>query len=301
MDERAVIERLGVLQAPRREESRRRAIESVPARLPSPPARGAGGSPRLSPRLVVAVAALLLALVAAARYTEPGQAFTSWVGDQLGFGHPGEHPSLQRLRHFATRESSAAGQPAYVLVRGRAPHGGHYEFVGYRARTEADKEWPSGAPCFELELPEAHNLSTAGCGVPSARQPVRLGGFAGNSDPGGEFIDVTGRIGAAVASVEVGTDGRQAPVTVSKAPAAVLSRLGIDRPFRIFVAFPPFPAHGGTVTLRLRDRRGRVITQRHFFVPDPRPMRRRACAMAQKLAGEGKLKQKVVRADCRGT
>jgi hypothetical protein len=243
---------------------------------------------------------LLLALATAARFTPPGQAFTAWVGDGLGFGRPGQHPTLRQLRHFAVGETAAAGQPAYVLVRGRAAGVGHYEFVTYRLKREPGKRWPAGARCFEVELPEARSLATAGCGLPSTAHPVLWGGLGGSSGRGEEFMQIDGRATAAVAAVEAEQGGRQVPVDLTTVPPALLRHLGVPAPLRVFVAFPEFPPHGGTVTLRARDAEGRVISERAFAVPDPGPLRNFMCRSARRLGHEGRLKPKFVARDCRG-
>lgn len=118
MDDATLIRRLGRLEAAEGDLARERAIEAVPARLRAMRSGGTSRLARLSPRLVAALAALCIALAAFTLLTPPGQAFTSWVGDRLGFGQPGEHPSLRQLRHKWTQGTSAEGQPAHVLVVG---------------------------------------------------------------------------------------------------------------------------------------------------------------------------------------
>ena len=124
MDDTTLIQRLGGLEPPRLDEARESAVAAVQDRLRA----AAGGSRRerqaTHVRAAVALVAAALVLTAFAVLTPPGRAFTSWVGERIGLGEPGGHPTLQSLRHFATSETAAAGQPAYVLVSGPVPGGG---------------------------------------------------------------------------------------------------------------------------------------------------------------------------------
>ena len=270
MDESAtLIGRLEALAPPEPEPARRRAVESVPPRLRAGTANGRHRPIPARPRFVVALAAVCLALSAAALFTPPGHAFTSWVGDRLGFGHPGEHPTLRQLRHFAMQDSAAAGQPAYVLVRGPAPGIGHYEFITYRNKREAGKAWPVGGRCFEIDFPEARNLAAAGCGLPSARHPVLTMGPGGNSQPGAAYTYIDGRISDEVAKVEVEQNGHPAAVEMTQVPEDLIRGLRIRRPFSLFIAFPEYAPHGGTILVIGRDASGAEIARRSFSNPDP--------------------------------
>ncbi len=302
MDDAALIARLAALQPPGPELARRRAVGAVPLRLRAA-APGSAPSRRhaaFSPRFALALAALCLALAAAALFTPPGQALTSWVGERFGFGHPGEHPTLRQLRHFATRGSGGEGQPAYVLVRGPAPGIGHYEFITFRNKREPGKAWPAGGRCFEIDFPEARGLASSGCGLPSARHPVIFGGAGGNSQPGGEFTYVSGRASKEVTTVEVEQNGRPVAVDLTPIPADLIDRLQIRRPFSFYVAFPPYAYHGGTLEVTARDSNGAVIAHQRTILPDPTVFLRQNCENARRLAKEGKLKWKFVRLDCRG-
>jgi hypothetical protein len=263
MDETTLIGRLGALKPPDTDLARERAIETVPARVRA----ARSGKPcrprRFSPRLVTAAASVLVALVAFSLLTAPGHAFTSWVGDRLGLGQPGGHPTLQSLRHHAMQGTSGAGQPAYVLLRGPGPLGGHYEFITYRTKPEPGKEFPAnGARCFQLEFPEARNLFSAGCGLPPASSGLLYGGVGGNSGPGTAYQFASGRVSDDVAAVDFEVDGRAIPVELRPIPTDLIERLHIRRPFRFFIAFLDGDLRSGTVTVTARDSAGHPVARR---------------------------------------
>lgn len=260
MDEAALIRRLGALQAPDTEITRKRAIEAVSARLPQAHASAARVR-HFWARLATAAAVLLVAVVAFSLLTAPGQAFTSWIGDRLGLGEPGGHPTLQSLRGHAMRGTAGAGQPAYVLLRGPGPGGDHYEFITYRTKREPGKEWPAnGARCFQLEFPEARNLMGAGCGLPPASDGLLLQGIGGNAQPGSEYQYASGLVSDDIAAVDIEVDGHAIPVQLRPIPPELIDRFQIRRSFQFFIAF--FGDASGKLTVTARDATGHAVASR---------------------------------------
>lgn len=265
MDETTLLGRLGALEPPDADLARERAIEAVPARVRAARSGEPRRRPRFWPRLVTAAAVALVALVAFSllTVTAPGQAFTSWVGDRLGWGEPGGHPTLQSLRHHAMQETGGAGQPAYVLLRGPGLLGGHYEFITYRMKRESGKEFPAnGARCFELDFPEARGLANGGCGLPPARGGLLFRGVGGNAQPGSEYQYAYGRVSDDIRAVDIEINGSAIPVELRAIPAGLIERFHIRRPFKFFIAFFDPALHGGRMTVTARDTGGRPVAQR---------------------------------------
>lgn len=264
MDENSLSSRLRALRPPESEQAKLRAIEAVPARVH--PARS--GRPRRSPirwpRLATASALSLAVLASFSLFTAPGHAVTSWVGDSLGLGQPGGPPALQSLHQHAMRGTDGEGQPAYVLLRGPGPLGGHYEFITYRVRPELEGEFPPGdATCFQLEFPEAGNLFHAGCGLPAASEGLIYAGEGGNSGPAGSAYQfASGRVSEDVTAVDLEVDGQAVPVELRSIPADLIDRLQIERPFKFFIAFLDSDLRSGTLTVTARDAEGQTVARR---------------------------------------
>ncbi len=276
MDDATLIRRLAGLRPPEPDLARERAAAAVPLRVRAMRPDGRRGSARLSPRLAAAFATLLVALTALTLFTPPGQAFTSWVGDRLGFGQPGEHPSLRQLRHKWTRGTSAEGQPAHVLAVGPAPHGGRYEFITYWPRQPKGKSqgrWLLGKPCFELDLTQERSSLGSGCGV-LPEGPYMTMGLGGNSFPGDQLLALHGRVSPDVASVEARLNGASVPVEVVPIPARFVRRFRLGQPFSFFVAFLVGKLHGGKLVATARDSSGAMLARRSFdcfSTPEPPP------------------------------
>jgi hypothetical protein len=261
MTEKSLTTRLANLEAPEAAAARSRVMRTVSQRVQERRAASNGGHRAFPPRLAFALTLMLLAMVAASLFTAPGRAFTRWVGDRLGLGQPGGHPTLQHLRHFAIHGTSAQGQPAYVLLRGPAPGNRHYELVTFRMWKEPGKAFPvNGARCFEIDLSEARNLFSAGCGLPPVTDGLLVGGVGGNSAPGMSFRFVSGRTSADVAAVEVVSGGQSREVSLRPIPAELVERLHIRRPFKFFIAF----LEGGETSLKViaRDETGKAVATR---------------------------------------
>lgn len=263
MDETTLIDRLGALQPPDPDLARMRAIETLPARIHVARSGRRRRAHHLRPRLATASSLFLVALAAFSLLTAPGHAFTSWVGDRLGLGQPGGHPTLQSLYHHAVLGTGGEGQPAYVLLRGEGPLGGHYEFITYRMKPEPGGEFPAnGARCFQLEFPETRNLFNAGCGLPPAHGGLIYGGVGGNSAPGTAYQFASGRVSDDIATVDFEVDGRAVPVELRSIPADLVERFQIRRPFKFFVAFIEGARPGAAVTVTARDSEGRPVARR---------------------------------------
>lgn len=268
MDDATLIRRLGSLEPPQLDDARERAVAAVEGRLRAAAANGRRERRALGLRLGLTVLAAALALAALATLTPPGRAFTSWVGERIGLGEPGGHPSLQSLRHFALSETAGHGQPAYVLAAGRVPGGGRYELATYRNRREPGKEWPAnGARCFELELTgrATNGLYNGGCGLPPAQAGLTAT-WAGNSGYRGNppvFV-AYGRVSADVASVQVSLDGRRLPVQLKPVPAWLVRRLHIRRPFGFYVAFLRETPRARLLSVVARDAAGEEVARRRL-------------------------------------
>ncbi|MFT3866387.1 MAG: hypothetical protein QM729_19175 [Solirubrobacterales bacterium] len=299
MDESTVILRLGALEAPRPEAARERAIEEIPTRVRSARSRRRREPiPRLAAIFIVAC----LVLASLTLFTPPGRAVSSWVGDQLGFGQPGEHPTLRHLRHqlvYAPDHpdwTAGAGQAAYVLARGPMPHEAAWEFITYRSNR-------TGVHCFEVEIAKLRQLSSAGCEEEGFRLPredgLSIADMSGNAAPGMKFQMVLGRLSSDVETARVEFDGRPVPVRVVEPSVAVFKKLGFHRTFKVFAAFPEGTERGGVLTVvAIEDGVpvGHVEARRY---PDQQIMNREVCRSSEEDAKEGKMKERQARRLCR--
>lgn len=302
MDDAMLVRRLAALEPPSSEVSRERAKLAVrthfstranQSRIPNPLAPA-----RL--RLGVAVLTICAALSAAALFTSPGQAVSSWIGERLGFGEPGGPPTLRDLRAFATEGSASEGQPAYVLLRRPAPGFGHYELITYRMKDEPGKLWPAnGARCYELNFPEMRSIGGPRCGLPSTQNPLLFDGLGSSFQLEKEpLIHLSGRVSDEVDSVEVEFHGRPVRVDLAPIPDELIERFQIRRPFRFFIAFMRDAERGGPVAITARDSAGRPLDHRRTVIPDFVEMQKLRCQMAKKLARKNSLKPRTVRSSC---
>jgi hypothetical protein len=249
MDDQTLIGRLGALEAPDLDGTRGRALAAIPARARSLRAARSRRRRRLVPRVAAAAIVVAAALASLTLFTAPGQAVSSWVGGRLGFGKPGEHPTLRQLRHdwVGMSGSIAAGQPAYVLARGPMPHGAHWEFITYRS------DRAPRVHCFEVEIAKLRQLIGGGCeekgAVLAAEDGLVVSGVGGNAAAGMRYEMVSGRVSPDVESVRIAFDGRPVPVDVEEPPPALLEELGFRHPFKVFAAFPTGTGRGGTLTV----------------------------------------------------
>lgn len=258
MDEATLTRRLRELAPPDPEGARERALAAARAA----PSRSTARSPRPRTRL----ATLAFAAIAAAGFlTPPGQAVATWVAERIGIGEPGGEPTLRQLRQGWNRGTIADGVPAHVLARGPAPYG-HYEFITFRSNRD-------GAHCFEFNLPEMRNSGGGGCEPLPARRGLALDvslGVAGHPDlpPGESVQSVGGRVSADIATVEVRLDGRLAATRLTEIPAGLATRLGFERPFGFFVAFPEGAAGGGLIEVTARGANGAELAREVLSLPD---------------------------------
>jgi hypothetical protein len=262
MDEITVIRRLNELAAPGSVASKTRALEAVPAQVGA--ARSTTRSERrFWSRFAVAAALGLMLVISFSVLTSPGQAFTNWVGDRIGFGEPGGPPALHSLHTNSMRGTIGEGVPAYVLLRGPGPLGGAYEFITFEATSPTGRQPTGGSTrCFQLEFPDAQNLFHAGCGVPSPRDPLLYEGVGGNSATGASYQFASGRVSDEVATVDLAIDGQSLPVELRAIPADLIERFDIGRPFKFFVVFLDGNLRKGDVTVTARDAAGEVLATR---------------------------------------
>ena len=320
MTEEQIIVRLGALEPPGGKPARERAVKDVPARVVAI-AEAAGTHPEEGSlrsrgvcrgRVAAVGAAACLAIVFFSLFTAPGQAVTAWVGEHLGFGQPGGHPSLKQLRAGWTRGTSAEGRPAYVLAvgpvpeRGRANGGGRYEFITYWPRRPKESRgggrWDLGEPCFELDLTQVRSSYGGSCGVLPEGPNLFVDGLAGNAAPGDELLFLSGRTGDEVASVQADLDGDPIPVELVPIPATYIGRFHLGRPFKFFVGFLDGRLHGGDVTVTALDASGKVLARRRLEAPDLVAAQRANCEWARDLLRKGEMSRrnalKNLRASC---
>ncbi len=250
-----------------------------------------------APHLAVlgALAALILVGLVA---TPPGRAFTSWVGDRVGLGEPGGHPTLQGPRALAM--PGQASGTAYVLVRGRGP-AGLYEYVTYRSKAKRGDGGSAGARCFELDLPSRKALQGAGCGLPSESMGLKVdapGGAGGNVSPEAEVRFVSGRVSEDVASVDVKLNGRSIPVDLRPVRGPLAHRVGLPHGFTVFAAFFSHAGHGGRVAVAARDRAGKVVARDSRRLLDNVEARAGRCHDVERLVEEGALPRRFLHLNC---
>ncbi|MGH2974651.1 MAG: hypothetical protein ACRDLL_07275 [Solirubrobacterales bacterium] len=239
--------------------------------------------------------AFCIALAAAALFTPPGQAVTSWVRDRLGVGRPGEHPTLRQLRAFSSAETAAEGQPAYVLVRGLAPHGDRYEFITYRSKY-------NHAHCFEVDLPKNRSLYGGGCGgtrtpgnLPS-KNGVAIVAAGGNSDIDQRLHFVSGRVSSDVDFVRVAISGHPTKVELKAPPRALLEELGFDHSFKVFIAFLYGAVeHGGTIEVSAVRHGAGVVGNAELNWPNFTAIN---CRSVERMAEQKELSEKNARRFC---
>lgn len=263
-----------------------------------PAFKGRTRPPLLLATPAVAVTLVIALIIAGLIVTPPGQAITSWIGDRVGLGQPGGHPSLQGLRKHA--QKGQAGGSAYVLVRG---HGlaGPYEYITYRTKQKPGQKSSTGARCFELDLPKRNALQGGSCGLPPASMGLRLdaaGGAGGNVGPEAEVHFISGRVSEDVASVKVEFEGRSIPVELSPVPAALAKGLGLPGAFKTFVAFFPHAGHGGRVAVTASDRTGAAVAEGGRPLPDAFKRQAENCEYIKRSVSEGKLPRRFIGRNC---
>jgi len=302
MDDATLIRRLGALAAPDSEGARERAVAEIPGRMRAARSARARRRRQLAPRLAAGVIAICLVLASLTLFTAPGRAVSSWVGDQLGFGRPGEHPTLRQIRHkliYApahANESVGAGQPAYVLARGKATLGAYWEFITFRSNK-------TGAHCYEIEVPKLRMIVSSACEEKESRlaskDGLQVDTISGNGEVGMRFMMAVGRISDDVEGVRVRFRGRPVPVETEEPPASLFEELGFKQTFKVFAAFPTGIETGGELTIvAIKDGApvGRVVRSQLMNL---RMAGVQSCRWAQGLAGEGKLKEFNARRTCR--
>jgi hypothetical protein len=239
---------------------RRATLSSKGRRLP-----GSGSA-------AVAGLALLVIVVLGATQSAPGRAAVSWAGDQIGIGEPGGEPSIQPLRAAWERGTASEGAPAFVLARGPAPGGGHWEFVTFQPQNQ-------GTRCFEVNLPEQRLGFSVNCErLPGAEgQPLLpplqpSGGLqilsaGGNAAQGQEIQLVAGRTSNDVSSIEVREAGSPVPSELQSIPGELANRFGLRDGFKVFIAFLPNSA-GDRVEIVGRDTTDAVVATQALRLPD---------------------------------
>lgn len=263
MDEATLVSRLAALQPPDAADAKRRAIDDVPPRIRPAEAGLSAHRSRIGFRLATASALCVVLLVAFSAFTAPGQALATWVGDRLGLGEPGGPPALQSLHRNAMRGTAGEGEPAYVLLRGDGPLGGHYEFITYRTSSQPGENFPAGGgDCFQLEFPESKNLFQAGCGLPSEEDGLLYAGVGGNSAPGASYQFASGRVSEDVAEVKFKVDGQELPVELKPVPPELIERFDLPRPFKFFIVFINPDLREGEVKVTARDAEGETVATR---------------------------------------
>ncbi|MEZ5076685.1 MAG: hypothetical protein R2725_04505 [Solirubrobacterales bacterium] len=213
---------------------------------------------------------LFVLLAASALWTAPGQAVATWIGERFGAGEPGGPPALEELRTSWNRGTVADGQPAYVLAAGPALHGGQYELVAYRPkRRSGATPTEDETPCFELILRQERSSTSQGCGVlPEGDDLFASGAVGGWGRSGKETFYTTGRTSMEVESVDVRFNGSLVSSELAPIPEQLIGRLGIEKPFKFFIAFLPNAGHGGNLTVTALDADGEELERKAERVPD---------------------------------
>lgn len=308
MDDLSLVLRLGALEPPEIELRREQAMRSVVTRLQTSAVRR-NRRTRLSPRLAAILVSASIAVAGFTLLTPPGQAITSWVGNRLGLGQPGGHPSLRQLRASWTQGTSAEGQPAYVLAVGPAPGEGRYEFITYWPHeTKGGRHggrWNLGEPCFEVELTQERSSYGSDCGV-LPEGPNLFVSEGGNGMPGHESFFLSGRASAKVGAVEARVDGEPVDVETVPIPNEFVDRFRLGQPFSFFIAFLHHPPRdGGALTVIARGPTGKVLARHRSETPNFALVQRFACEQAHRVLREGIEKRrnalKNIRATCRAS
>ncbi|MBS1879579.1 MAG: hypothetical protein JST31_08710 [Actinobacteria bacterium] len=270
----------------------------------APPSRRRGRAARrrsiiASPTPRIAAIAVVIGVVLASLtlLTAPGRAVTSWVGDRLGLGEPGGHPTLHVMRARASVGTSAEGQPAWVLAVGPAPHGGRYELVTYwpgtpkrHLKNQGHGHWLLGRPCFELDLTQERQTIGQDCGTLSQGPDLylTLGAVSSSGFDRSSYLFFDGRVSARAAKVEAEVDGRPVPLDVKPIPEALVRRFRLEQPFSFFIAFlPPILREGGRLTVTARRADGSVLARRSEALPNFEGMRRASCTIAHTAMRRG--------------
>lgn len=214
----------------------------------------------------LAVGVVVLAVAAAVAFTPPGRAAAEWVAERFGIGEPGGPPSQQTFREFANEGTIAEGAPAYVLARGPTPHGGHYEFITYKSNRD-------GSRCFEFDVTDARGRVAGtyggGCSVLLEREGLRLDSSGASIDPSGQGLQsIAGRVSEDVESVDVDFNGRLVETELTPVPTEVVDALGMEAPFKVYVAFIEDFTRGGVVEVTARDQVGSAAAQAELEIPN---------------------------------
>lgn len=265
----------------------------------------AGSAPARRPlATLVPLVALLAIVVAAGVFTPPGKAVTSWVGERLGFGEPGEPggpPALRQLNESWAKGTGAEGRPQHVLIVGpvTGQERSRYEFITFKPAQRADRPtWPDG-PCFKLDLTQVRSMFSQGCGtLRPGSQFAYLGvsvgyGHAYAEDGEVRFSDellhLSGRAGPRVAAIEATVNGREIPVQMRPVPDHLLERFDLGRPFSFFIGFFSGVPRGGTVEVMARGADGEVLGRAKTELVDLVESKRLACQMMLKGANVKRL------------
>jgi hypothetical protein len=289
---------------------RRRFLEAVVREpqdaLGAPPVRRARRRPSIATRPLLRIAAIAaaicLVLASLSIFTAPGKAVSSWVGDRLGFGEPGGHPTLHVMRARSNVGTSAEGQPAWVLAVGPAPNGGRYELITYwpqaprrHLKNSGHGHWLLGKPCFELDLTQVRQTLGRECGtLPEGPDLyLTLGVVAKRGFDRSSYVFFDGRVSARAEKVEAEVDGRPVPVEVKPIPEALVRRFRLEEPFSFFVSFLPTSVReGGKLTVTARRADGTVLASRSKALPNFERDRRASCVLTYKALRRGIMEKK---------
>jgi hypothetical protein len=226
------------------------------------------------------------------------------VGDRIGLGEPGGHPTLHVMRARSDRGTSAEGRPAWVLAVGPAPHRQRYEFITYWPSEPKHRlhgsgkggHWLLGRPCFELDLTQVRSTYGENCGVFPEAPDLYLS-WGGNLAPGfgrSSLLFFTGRVTSRASSLEATIGGRPIPVEVKPIPAALIHRFRLEEPFNFFISFLPTSIrNGGELVVTARDADGKVLARQSQELPDLEGQRRASCALANKGLRRGLTKRQI--------
>jgi len=289
---------------------RRRFLEAVVCEPgDAPRSRGRGRAEgrsilaRPTLRLAATIVAICLVLASLTLFTAPGRAVTSWVGDRLGLGEPGGHPTLHVIRARAGVGTSSEGRPAWVLAVGPAPHDGRYELITYWPRTprrhlknQGHGHWTLGKPCFELDLTQERQTIGQDCGTfPEGPDLYLTPGAVSRSGFGrSSYLYFDGRVSTRAAKVEAEVDGRPVPLELKTIPASFVRRFRLEEPFSFFIAFlSTTMREGGKLTVTARRPDGTVLERRSTKLMNFEATRRASCAITRTALRRGIVTKKA--------
>jgi hypothetical protein len=249
-------------------------------------------------------------VVAGIAFTPPGQAATEWIADVAGIG---DEPTLEH--------ASAVPGSAVVFGTGTAPDGTPFEIVAERQSSETFNQRirdlredgglviADGAICPRIDFPTHRVSGGEFCWViGTGAVPLGLNGMGFSLSMRDQSAPnpLWGEVGPDVARVRVifaapNEEPRDLEVTIAHLSGELQKQVGADRPFGVFVSFPPFEADslseiyvdGNQLKVIAYDEAGTEIDRRNLLlgpgaVPAHPPALRGDVQRIDEVAGSGR-------------